>query len=141
MEAEKQTYLAMIQEPISRLSTASSVFKGFAATIVTGIAALSYSDISTKLLVLSFVPILSFAALDIYYLRLEKRYRGFYNDILSGKHEVDYSITLPKDKESIKRAKASIWNCILSPSVWLFYPAMFVVLIIVCVLKAGGGLS
>ncbi len=141
MEAEKQTYLTMIQEPISRLSTASSVFKGFAATIVTGIAALSYSDISTKLLVLSFVPILSFAALDIYYLRLEKRYRGFYNDILSGKHEVDYSITLPKDKESIKRAKASIWNCILSPSVWLFYPAMFVVLIIVCVLKAGGGLS
>ena len=141
MEAEKQTYLTMIQEPISRLSTASSVFKGFAATIVTGIAALSYSDISTKLLVLSFVPILSFAALDIYYLRLEKRYRGFYNDILSGKHEVDYSITLPKEKESIKRAKASIWNCILSPSVWLFYPAMFVVLIIVCVLKAGGGLS
>ena len=141
MQAEKQTYLTMIQEPISRLSTASSVFKGFAATIVTGIAALSYSDISTILLVLSFFPILSFAALDIYYLRLEKRYRGLYNDILLGKHEVDYSITLPRDKESIKRAKASIWNCILSPSILLFYPAMFVVLIIVCVLKAGGGLS
>lgn len=141
MTEEKRTYLSMIQEPISRLSTASSVFKGFAATIVTGIAALSYSTISTKLLVLSFIPILSFAALDIYYLRLEKQYRGLYNDILSGKHEVDYSISLPKDKESIKRAKASVWNCILSPSIWLFYPAMFVVLIIVCILKAKGGLA
>ena len=141
MTEEKRTYLSMIQEPISRLSTASSVFKGFAATIVTGIAALSYSTISTKLLVLSFIPILSFAALDIYYLSLEKQYRGLYNDILSGKHEVDYSISLPKDKESIKRAKASVWNCILSPSIWLFYPAMFVVLIIVCILKAKGGLA
>ncbi len=140
MTEDKRAYLAMVQEPISRLSTASSVFKGFAATIVTGIAALSYSTISTKLLALSFAPILSFAALDIYNLRLEKRYRGLYNDILSDKHEVDFSISLPNDKASIKRAKASIWNCILSPSIWLFYPVMLAVLIVVCVLKMKGAL-
>ena len=136
----KKDYLALLQEPIGRLSTASSVFKGFAATIVTGIAALSYSEIDIKLLVLSFVPILAFAALDVFYLRLEKRYRGLYNDVLSGEHGVDFSITLPADKQAIKRAKATIWHCILSPSIWLFYPAMFVVLALVCIMKANGGL-
>ena len=137
---DKREYLSLIQEPVGRLSTASSVFKGFAATIVTGIAALSYGDISLKLLILSFVPIIAFAALDIYYLRLEKRYRGLYNDVLSGEHKIDFSISLPKEKDAIKRAHASILNCILSPSIWLFYPAMFLVLIIVCILKARGGI-
>lgn len=137
---EMLTYLSLIQEPIGRLSTASSVFKGFAATIVTGIAALSYADIGLPLLILSFVPIVAFAALDIYYLRLEKCYRGLYNDVLCGQHEVNFSIAFPKDADFIKRSKASILNCILSPSIWLFYPAMFAVLLVVCILKVKGGL-
>ncbi len=66
----KRAYLQLIQEPISRMSTASSVFKGFAATIVTGIAALSYNSVKLPILLLSFLPIIAFAALDIYYLRL-----------------------------------------------------------------------
>lgn len=136
-----QEYLSMIQEPIGRLSNAASVFKGFAATIVTGVAALSYGEISLKLLILSFLPILAFLALDIYYLRLERRYRGLYNDVLSGKHTVDFSMALPQDGEAIKRANASVWKCFLSPSIWLFYPAMFLVLIIVCILKASGGVG
>lgn len=135
----KREYLIMLQEPISRLSTASSVFKGFAATIVTGIAALSYNDISLSLLIISFIPIIAFFALDIYYLRLEKRYRGLYQDVLIGKHCVDYSLKLPKDHDSIVDAKATIFHCIISPSIWLFYPAMFSVLIIVCILKGCGG--
>ena len=137
---EMMAYLSLIQEPIGRLSTASSVFKGFAATIVTGIAALSYAEIGLPLLILSFIPILAFAALDIYYLRLEKCYRGLYNDVLNGEHEVDFSIAIPHDRAFIERAKASVINCMASPSIWLFYPAMFLVLIIVCVLKIRGGL-
>ena len=89
---------------------------------------------------LSFVPILAFAALDVYYLRLEKRYRGLYNDVLSGKHKVDFSIILSSEKLAIKRAKAEIWRCFLSPSIWLFYPAMIAVLVIVCIMKSNGGI-
>ena len=65
MDENKREYLALIQEPIGRLSTASSIFKGFAATIVTGIAALSYSEVKLVVLILSFIPILAFAALFI----------------------------------------------------------------------------
>jgi len=38
MKEGKIEYLQMIQEPISRMSTISAIFKGFAATIVAGIA-------------------------------------------------------------------------------------------------------
>lgn len=134
----KMDYLSKIQEPIARLSTASSVFKGFAATIVTGIAALSFGESSLILLLLSFIPLSAFLALDIYYLRLEKRYRRLYNDVLIGVHAVDFSISLPTGKEAIKKAKASLWRCFISPSIYLFYPAMFLVLAIVCILKAKG---
>lgn len=138
MENEKREYLALIQEPIGRMSTASSVFKGFSATIVTGAAALSYAEINTILLVLSFLPVPTFAALDIYYLQTEKKYRGLYNDVLEGLHPVDFSMEIPSDRAFIKRAQASIWNCIKSPSVWLFYPAMFLILSVICFLHSGG---
>ena len=38
----KKEYLQMLQEPICRMSTISAIFKGFAATIVAGISAISY---------------------------------------------------------------------------------------------------
>lgn len=136
---QMKDYLTLLQEPIGRMSTASSVFKGFAATIVTGVSALSFGEVKFIVLVLAFVPLLAFAALDIYYLRLEKQYRGLYNDVLMGRHPIDYSISLPKGRKEIKRAKATIWNCLCSPSIWLFYPLMFGVLCTICVLKYTGG--
>lgn len=140
MDEEKRTYLSLIQEPIGRLSTASSIFKGFAATIVTGTAALSYADVKLVVLILSFIPIVAFASLDLYYLRLERLYRGLYNAVLSGDHEVDFVISPPKDKAFKKKARASVWHCMTSPSIWLFYPAMFAILIVICILKACGGI-
>lgn len=140
MEENKKDYLMLIQEPIGRLSTASSIFKGFVATIVTGMGALSYAETKLVVLIMAFIPIIAFTALDLYYLRLERLYRGLYNAVLSGSHPVDFLITPPKDKAFVKAAKASILNCIASPSIWLFYPAMFIVLIVFCILKANGGI-
>ena len=138
MDENKREFLALIQEPIGRLSTASSIFKGFAATIVTGTAALSYSDIKLVVLILSFIPILAFAALDLYYLQLERLYRGLYDAVLSGKHPVDFQIVPPRDKSFIKESRASIWRCMTSPSIWLLYPAMFIILIVISILKMCG---
>ena len=140
MDENKIAYLSLIQEPIGRLSTASSVFKGFAATIVTGTAALSYAEVKLIILILSFIPILAFASLDIYYLQLERRYRGLFKMVLDGQHPTDFSIDPPKDKQFIQYSKASIWNCVTSPSIWLFYPAMFGILIVICILKSCGGI-
>lgn len=135
MKEGKMEYLQMIQEPIGRMSTASAIFKGFAATIVSGIAALSYRDLNSIVLALSFVPVLLFAMLDIYYLKLEKKYRFLFNQVRSGEHPIDFSMELTKDNTA---AKSRIRDCFKSPSVWLFYPAMIGILIVVYVLKVKG---
>ena len=132
---EKISYLGMVQEPIGRMSTASAIFKGFAATIVAGIAALTYCQVNTWILGLSFIPVVLFAFLDIYYLKLEKKYRFLYEQIRTDVHPVDFSMKLTKDNKS---AKSRIWDCILSPSVWLFYPVMLGILVAVLILRFKG---
>lgn len=134
---EKIQYLQMLQEPISRMSTSSAIFKGFAATIVAGIATLSYPETNQLILALSFVPVFLFMFLDIYYLRLEKGYRYLYEEVRSGRHPIDFSMLLPKDA---KKAKARVWDCLKSPSIWLFYPAMIFILAAVLWLKFIGGI-
>lgn len=54
----KTEYLQMIQEPICRMSTTAAIFKGFAATIVAGISAISFTDINLAVLGLLFVPVI-----------------------------------------------------------------------------------
>ena len=75
MKDDKNAYLQMIQEPICRMSTISAIFKGFAASIVAGISMINYSSINILVLILSFIPILSFAVLDVYYLKMERKFK------------------------------------------------------------------
>ena len=131
----KVEYLQMIQEPICRMSTISAIFKGFAATVVAGIAALPYNEVNTWILGLSFAPVILFAFLDIYYLRLEKKYRFLYEQVRSDTHEIDFSMELTKDN---KAAKSRIGDCVKSPSIWLFYPIMFTILVTVLMIKIKG---
>lgn len=135
MESEKIEYLQMIQEPICRMSTISAIFKGFVATIVAGIAALTYCEVNTWILGLSFLPVLSFSFLDIYYLKIEKKFRFLYEQVRTGVHEIDFSMQLTNNNVL---AKSRVWDCIKSPSIWLFYPVMFVILIIVFLFKERG---
>lgn len=135
MKEGKTEYLQMIQEPVSRMSTASAVFKGFAATIVSGIAALTYCDVNSTILALSFIPVLLFVLLDIYYLKLEKKYRFLYNQVRTDEHPINFSMELTNDNRA---AKSRIIDCIKSPSIWLFYPAMIGILITVYIFKVKG---
>lgn len=134
-ETGKVEYLQMIQEPICRMSTASAIFKGFAATIVAETSVISYNEINLWVLGLSFLPVLAFAVLDVYYLILERKFRFLFNQVRSGKKEIDFSMELTKTSEEICQAKARVQDCIKSPSIYLFYPLMLAILITVFVLK------
>ena len=128
-------YLQLIQEPICRMSTISAIFKGFAAAIVAGIAVIAYDEIDIVILGLSFLPVLAFAMLDVYYLKLERRFRFLYNQVIDGKHAIDYSLKLKLNKSEKKEAKATNLECIKSPSIYLFYPMMIIILLVVFILK------
>ena len=135
MEDGKKEYLQMLQEPICRMSTISAIFKGFAATIVAGISAITYSTTNLWVLALSFLPVLAFAILDIYYLKLERKVRFLFEQVRLEKHEIDFSMKLTNDPLEIISAKARTWDCIKSPSIYLFYPLMLLILVAVFVLK------
>ena len=135
---EKIGYLQMIQEPICRMSTISAIFKGFAATIVAGIAVITFSTVNLWVLGLSFIPVIAFAILDVYYLKLERKLRFLYEQVRTGQHEIDFSIELTKDPAEMKSAKARTLDCLKSPSIYLFYPLMIAILVTVFVLAACG---
>lgn len=131
----KKEYLQMLQEPICRMSTISAIFKGFAATIVASISSISYLSTNTWVLGLSFLPVLAFAVLDVYYLKLERKFRFLYDQVRTDNHEIDFSMKLTNDPLEIISAKARTQDCIKSPSIYLFYPLMLLILIAVFVLK------
>lgn len=75
---DKIAHLQMIQGVIDRMSTSAAIYKGFAATIVTEIAAISFTEVSTWILLIAFFPVGCFLVMDTYYLKLEKQYRILY---------------------------------------------------------------
>lgn len=131
----KKEYLQMLQEPICRMSTISAIFKGFAATIVAGISVISYATTNAWILGLSFLPVLAFTILDIYYLKLERKFRFLFEQVRLDKHEIDFSMKLTSDPLEIISARARTWDCIKSPSIYLFYPLMLLILAAVLILK------
>ena len=138
MSEDKRAYLQMLQEPICRMSTISAIFKGFAATIVAGISAISYASTNIWVLGLSFLPVLAFAILDVYYLKLERKFRFLFDQVRLDKHEIDFSMKLTNDPLEIISAKARTWDCIKSPGIYLFYPLMIAILVVVMILKISG---
>lgn len=128
----KIQYLQMIQSIIDRMSTTAAIFKGFCATIVAGFFAVSSIDINKWIMLLTIVPILCFLALDIYYLRLEKRFRALYIRVCNGEKEIDFDLTPPKTG-TLKIEEAGLWNCFKSPSIYLFYiPVILISIIMIC---------
>ena len=135
IEQNKIEYLKIIQEPICRMSTISAIFKGFAATIVAGISLIPYGTISELVLILSFLPVLLFAVLDIYYLKLERKFRFLYEQVRLDKHDIDFSLQLTTDPLELISAKARAWDCIKSPSIYLFYPTLITILVMVLFIR------
>ena len=136
----KSEYLGMIQEPICRMSTISAIFKGFAATIVANVSMIPYLTTNIWILGLSFLPVIAFAIMDVYYLKLERKFRFLFEQVRIDKHEIDFSMKLTNDPLEIIIAKARTWDCIKSPSIYLFYPLMIAILVVVMILKIYGGI-
>ena len=130
-------YLQMIQSVIERMSTTSAIFKGFCATIVAGVFAVSFTEINKWTLILTIIPVSCFLMLDIYYLRLEKRFRALYNSVREGKKEVDLDLT-PQPIKTLRIGDAGLWSCFMSPSIYLFYIPVLITSALMIYLKFRG---
>lgn len=140
---DKRLFLQLIQEPISRMSTISTIFKGLAAAIVAGISTLDYDKLDPLVLGLSFVPIIAFALLDMYYLRLERGFRYLYKQVRLDRHPIDFNILpfpnrIDKDPTLSRVAKIRFRDLISAQCIWVFYLPLIAIAIIVLVLKCQG---
>jgi hypothetical protein len=108
-----EAHLQMIQAVISRLAGQSTTVKGWSITL-TG-ALLGYGA-STRTPLIAFVAgyaVIAFAALDGYYLALERGYRSLYTEVLDGQAE-DWSMVNPRPIRSLYlKATFSLANIIL----------------------------
>ena len=135
-------YLQMIQSAIDRMATSSALFKGFSATIVAGVSANSFGSVSSIILVLSFIPVIAFMMMDVYYLQLERRYRALFEFVREGKRPNDYCMKAPTTRELIVKGsdqyKVKLIRCIFSTSIMLFYFPIIAICLVIIALKIGG---
>jgi len=137
MCSDRIQYLQMIQSSIERMATSSAIFKGFSATVVSGISMISYCQQNTWVILLSFIPVIVFGILDMYYLWLERKMRYLYKLVNSGALPCNFSMEIAVDKADYKTAKMRFRDLIKSPSIFIFYPTMIFILSIVLGMKIG----
>lgn len=131
MEGEKIQYLQMIQEVIGRMSTISSVVKGFTITIAVAVATiLSGGFVENWMFWIFALPLLSLLMLDVYYLTLERKYRLLFDDVRIDKHPVDYSLTLTQEIND----QVPLWKCLISKSILMFHFPILIMYILICFL-------
>jgi hypothetical protein len=123
--------LQMIQGVITRLAANSGALKGFAVPVVTALLGVAVDKNSKGFAWLALYPIVVFGFLDAYYLTLEKKYRDLYKKATMAA-ETEWGLATERLawQEDFKLILDS-WR---SPSVWAFYGAALVVVIIVALI-------
>lgn len=132
---EKIEYLKMIQEPISRMSSTSAIFKGFSATIVAGILSFFKSRINFFPIFVGIFFVAVFAILDTYYLSLERKFRLLFEQVAKDQHPIDFSIKPVFNHQTLIDKKINFLNCLRSPSICLFYLPLLLFLFVTILLK------
>ncbi len=119
--ASIQTHLGIIQNVIQRMSANSSNCKAWCISLVAAVLVIVADKGKPEYAWIALLPTIVFAALDAYYLALEKAFRNSYSHFIAKLHrkqltEEDLYAVTPLGNLSLMQAEA--FN---SFSVWGFY--------------------
>lgn len=134
-EENKAEHLSLIHSTIGRMSTNSALFKGFTALVVLKLPDISFNENHEWGLFLFLIPVVAFTALDIYYLRLERKFRYLYDKVRKNEKPSNYSLALPTKRKEVFLARSGICECVKSPSIYLFYVPCLIVSVAFVILK------
>lgn len=132
-----QTHLSILQNVIQRMAVNSSSSKAWCITLVSAVLVIVADKGKPEYAYIAMLPTLVFAALDAYYLALEKAFRNSYNDFISKLHgksltETDLYSVAPKGNLSHLQ-----WESIKSFSVWGFYLSLAVLIFVTKTIAIG----
>lgn len=121
-----QTHLGILQGVVQRMAMNSSSCKAWCVALVSAILVVIADKGNSSYAWIAVFPIVIFAALDIYYLALEKAFRAAYNDFVGKLHrgtltEEDLYSVMPKGDMSELQLEAA-----KSFSVWGLYASLAV---------------
>ena len=123
-----QTHLGIIQNVIQRMSANSSSCKAWCVSLVAAVLVIVADKGKPEYAWIALLPTIVFAALDAYYLALEKAFRNSYNQFITKLHkkqltEEDLYSVLPVGNMTNLQIEAC-----KSFSVWGFYVSLFVLI-------------
>lgn len=90
-------HLQIIQGVVSRLSQQSVAVKGWCVTLTAALLGFGTTKASVVIVSISVYVIVAFAALDAYYLSLERAFRAHYRKVVAGE-SADWSMDIMKPR-------------------------------------------
>jgi hypothetical protein len=106
-------HLEMIQAVVARIAGQGASLKNLCITLTTAVCGFAITLQKPVLALLSLLPITIFSLLDAQYLRIERRFRGLFEQVRGGNWE-----TLPSFEINLKAAH---WGALRSWSIVAFY--------------------
>jgi len=127
-DASVQAHLSVMQGTIARMATNSSSCKTWCVTLASAILVVVADKELLAHAWIAACPILVFALLDTYYLALEKRLRGAYNEFVRKAHEDRLQ---PSDLFAIVPVGGwrTCWDAARSFSVWGCYTPLLAIVV------------
>jgi hypothetical protein len=120
----EESYLQMVQSVITRLATQSTAVKTWCVTVTAALLGFGVKADTTVAAFIGFYVIVAFAALDAYYLCLERAYRALYQEALAdGSVPWKLAVDGPRLRDII--------GALRSPSVALIYGSSILAVVVV----------
>ena len=111
MEQERIQHLEFIQNIINRMNSNSFQIKEWMITIVSALLALYASSDNVTYIFVAIVPTLLFWYLDAYYLQLERKFRGLYDDVKDPEKSIPF---FSMDITNYKDGRFKFCECLFS---------------------------
>ncbi len=129
-------HLEMVQAVISRVAGQGATLKNYCITLTTAVCGFAITLQTPQVALLALLPVTIFALLDAQYLRLERRFRGLFEQV-----RLEDWGTIPNFEISNKSALAvSYWGALWSWSIVIFYaPLALAVVIVVLIARCAYG--
>lgn len=126
--ASIQTHLSIIQNVIQRMATNSSSCKAWCITLVSAILVIVADQDKPSYAWIALLPTLLFAALDTYYLALEKGFRNAYDKFIYKLHRHELTETDLYSIRPVGSISKHQIEAFKSFSIWGFYIALAVLI-------------
>ncbi|MGE4502557.1 MAG: hypothetical protein AB7D03_06790 [Thiomicrospira sp.] len=132
-----QTHLGIMQNVIQRMSANSTSSKAWCISLVAAILVVVADKGQPDYAYIAFLPTIVFAALDAYYLALEKAFRNSYNDFIKKAHQKELT---EEDLFSVKplgNMSDLQVDSLKSFSVWGFYVSLMLLIVVTKMIALG----